>query len=67
MMAWRRGEAPAEYLNPAEFTNGHFRDRDDGHLVSPANMAVGASFGAYEDGTVEVIRRQLPRQTPQFA
>jgi len=53
MMAWRRGDGAAEYLNPAEFTNGHFRDRD-GHLVS-CEHGGRRVIRRFEDGTVEVI------------
>ena len=53
MMAWRRGEGATEFLNPAEFTNGHFRDRD-GHLVS-CEHGGRRVIRRYEDGSVEVI------------
>ncbi len=53
MMAWRRGKGASEFLNPAEFTNGHFRDRD-GHLVS-CEHGGRRVIRRYEDGSVEVI------------
>ncbi len=53
MMAWRRGEGASEYLNPAEFTNGHFRDRN-GHLVS-CEHGGRRVIRRFEDGAVQVI------------
>ena len=53
MMAWRRGDGASEFLNPAEFTNGHIRDHD-GHLVS-CEHGGRRVIRRFEDGTVEVV------------
>ena len=53
VMAWRRGKGAAEFLNPADFTNGHARDRD-GHLVS-CEHGGRRVIRRFADGTVEVI------------
>ncbi|MFT5181866.1 MAG: gluconolactonase [Alphaproteobacteria bacterium] len=53
MMAWRRTEGASDFLNPAEFTNGHIRDHD-GHLVS-CEHGGRRVIRRFEDGTVEVI------------
>ncbi|NKB49399.1 MAG: SMP-30/gluconolactonase/LRE family protein [Alphaproteobacteria bacterium] len=53
MMQWNRVAGASEFLNPAEFTNGHIRDHD-GHLVS-CEHGGRRVIRRLADGTVEVI------------
>jgi len=53
IMQWTRSQGATEFLNPAEFTNGHIRDHD-GRLVS-CEHGGRRVIRRLKDGTVEVI------------